>query len=513
MSDIEKPDSDEVLESNEAIADQSTESPEGEGQPKLHLDVKIESRSACQRHITVAVAREDIDRYFDKEFSELMPTAQVPGFRPGHAPRKLIEHRFRKDVAERVKGALLMDSLAQIHEEQDLSAISEPDLDLEAVEIPEAGPLTFEFGLEVRPQFDLPKWKGLKIDKPVREFLDADVDAAMTRLLTNRGRLVPSDTPAEAGDYVTTNLKFKHGDEVLSSSDEEVIRIRPVLSFRDGKIEQFDQLMAGVRAGESRTAEAQLSEDAPNAALRGQKVTAIFDVLEVKKLEMPELNAELLDELGGFELEADLRDAIKDMLQRRLDYQQRQRAREQITAALTVAADWELPPELLQRQSQRELQRAVMELRSSGFGEDEIRAHENVLRQNSRAATARALKEHFILERIAEEQEIEADENDYEAEIQLMATQANESARRVRARLEKGGSMDVLRNQIIERKVVDLILENAEFHEVPYEMEESDVAALELSAGGGEDSEIPAAKPGGAEPPQSGKPEEHRPHV
>lgn len=510
MSDIEKSDPDEVLESNEAIADQSTE---GEEQPKLHLDVKIESRSACQRHITVSVAREDIDRYFDKEFSELMPTAQVPGFRPGHAPRKLIEHRFRKDVAERVKGALLMDSLAQIHEEQDLSAISEPDLDLEAVEIPEQGALTFEFGLEVRPQFDLPKWKGLKIEKPVREFIDEDVDRALIRLLTNRGRLVPCDAPAEAGDYITTNLKFKHGDEVLSSSDEEVIRIRPVLSFRDGKIEQFDQLMAGVRAGESRQAEAQLSEDAPNAALRGQKVTAIFHVLEVKKLEMPELNAELLEELGGFKLEADLRDAIKDMLQRRLDYQQRQRAREQITAALTVAADWELPPELLQRQSQRELQRAVMELRSSGFGEDEIRAHENVLRQNSRVSTARALKEHFILERIAEEQEMDADEADYEAEIQQMAAQGNESARRVRARLEKGGSMDVLRNQIIERKVVDLILENAEFHDVPYEMEESDVAALELSAGGGDESDIPEAKPGGAEPAHGGKPDEARPHV
>src|SRR5208337_1785617 len=96
---------------------------------------------------------EDIDRYFDKEYSEVMPTAQVPGFRPGHAPRKLIEHRFQKDVAQRVKSALLMDSLTQIHEEQDLSAISEPDLDLDAVEVPEQGPLCFEFDLEVRPEF------------------------------------------------------------------------------------------------------------------------------------------------------------------------------------------------------------------------------------------------------------------------------------------------------------------------------------------------------------------------
>ncbi len=79
----------------------------------------------------MTVPREDIDRYFDNEFSELMPKAAVPGFRAGHAPRKLVETRFRKDVAEQVKSSLLMDSMAQVNEEQDLSAISEPDFDLD----------------------------------------------------------------------------------------------------------------------------------------------------------------------------------------------------------------------------------------------------------------------------------------------------------------------------------------------------------------------------------------------
>ena len=111
-----------------------------------------------------------------------------------------------------------------------------------------------------------------------------------------------------------------------------------------------------------------------------------------------------------------------------------------------------------------------MELQRSGFSEEEIRAHENDLRQNSMASTAQALKEHFILERIAEEEEIDADEDDYESEIRLIAAQSSESPRRVRARLEKAGSMDVLRNQIIERKVIDVILAHATFKEVPYEL-------------------------------------------
>jgi trigger factor len=507
MSDTEKQDLDEAATASPELTDELVQEEAEEEQPKLHLEVKIDPRGACERHITVTVAREDIDRYFDKEYSELVPRAQVPGFRPGHAPRKLIEHRFRKEVGQRVKGALLADSLAQIHEEQQLSAISEPEIDLEAVEVPEEGPLCFEFDLEVRPEFDLPKWKGLKIQKPVHQFTAADVDRALDRLLTNRGRLAPYDGAAEPGDYISTNLRFEHEGRELASATEEVIRLRPTLSFRDGKIEGFDKLMGGVRGGETRQGEVQLSEDAPNVGLRGGRVAAIFEVLEVKRLEKPRLTPELLRELGGFELEADLRDAIKDALERRLEYEQRQKARQQITSVLTVAANWDLPPGLLQRQSQRELQRAMLELQRSGFSDDEIRTHENILRQNSRAATAQALKEHFILERIAEDQQIDAVEDDYEAEIKLIASQNNQSPRRVRARLEKSGAMDALRNQIIERKVIDLILEHAQFDEVPYQPEEMDIEALELTAGGGQEAEIPAAKPGGAEPATPWRPE------
>ena len=229
--------------------------------------MKVDTRSTCERHVTVTIPREDIQRYFDKEFTELMPTVHVPGFRPGHAPRKLVETRFRKDIAQKVKSELLMDSLAQVNEEQKLSAISEPDFDFEAVELPEEGPLTFEFDIEVRPEFDVPQWKGLAIEKPVREYTDADVEETLRSILARRGRLVPFDGPAAPGDYITANLTFKHDGQVLASAEEEVIRIKPVLSFRDGNIEKFDELMSGVRAGETRQGEALLSDDAPNVLL------------------------------------------------------------------------------------------------------------------------------------------------------------------------------------------------------------------------------------------------------
>ncbi|MBN2024840.1 MAG: trigger factor [Pirellulales bacterium] len=493
----ETPESDNLLSTADATA--APEEPEGDAPEKMTLSTEVEKRGACERHVTVTVPREDIERYYDNEFSELTKTASVPGFRTGHAPRRLIEARFRKDVAERVKTNVLMDAISQVNEDEDLSPIGEPDLDMDAVKLPDAGEMTFEFDIEVRPEFDLPQWKGLSINKPVREITEADVDRRMESLLARYGRLVPTDAPAEMGDYVSANLTFKDGETVLSHAEEEVIRIRPVLSFRDGKIADFGKQMVGVASGETREGKATLTDDAPNVALRGKEVTAVFDVLEVKRLEMPELTPEFLDQMGGFESVEELRDAVRVNLQRQLEYEQHQRAREQITAALTVAADWELPEGLLKRQSHRELQRAVLELQRSGFSEEQIRAHENMLRQNSRASTARALKEHFILERIAEAEQIEVDAADFDREIALIAEQTDESVRRVRARIEKGGMMDALSNQIVERKVIERILAEAVFTETPFEFEAAQDATVDQAAGGHDESDIPEAKPEGHE--------------
>ena len=136
-----------------------------------------------------------------------------------------------------------------------------------------------------------------------------------------------------------------------------------------------------------------------------------------------------------------------------------------------------------------------MELRRAGFSEAEIRARENQLQQNSAASTTKGLKEHFILERIAEDESIEAEEGDFEKEIFLMAMQSGESPRRVRAQIEKRGLMDVLQNQILERKVLEVVQDQAKFNDQPYEPEPLDVEAIYLAAGGGDGAaSIPEAE-------------------
>jgi len=479
---------------DDVSTDASTDGAEVDGDDedaqRLNIEVEIASPSACERHVTVTIAREDIDRYLDEAFSEMMPTSDVPGFRKGRAPRKLVETRYKKEIGEQIKGTLLMDSLGQVSEEENFTAISEPDLNLDAIEVPDEGPMTFEFDIEVRPEFDLPKWRGMKISRPMREFTDEDIDNEMEKMLSRFGQLVPHDGAASEGDYFSANIKGSHQGTQISHIEEHLLRIRPTLSFIDGLWEGFGKLAEGVKAGGQITGQVKLTQDAPNEELRGEEVQIELEILEVKKLKLPELTEDFLEEIGNFESEEKLRDAIRDNLQRQLEYQQQQKAREQISAELIKKADWELPPGLLKRQSERELERALMELKRSGFGEAEIRARENVLRQNSAESTAKALKEHFILERIAEDENTEAEEGDFEKEIFLMAMQSGESPRRVRAQIEKRGLMDVLQNQIVERKVLELVQAEAKFKDEDYQLSQTDAEAIQFAAGGGGASSI-----------------------
>ena len=469
--------------------------------PKLTLDVKIAKPSACERHITVTISREDVDRYIGEQFAEIAPKAVIPGFRAGRAPRKLVEKAFKESVSEQVKGKLLMDSLTQMSVDHEFSAISEPEFDIQAVSIPDQGPLVFEFDIEVRPEFELPQWKGLRLERPMHEYSDADISEQLDYMRARFARLEDQAGPVEAGNdqIVKLHAVFKDGETVVSEAPDLQVEVRPVLSFIDARLKDFDQLVIGKSVGDVVTAPIKVSYDAENEALRGKELQAELRIEEIKRRKLPDIDDGFLDRLGGFETEAALRTAVKGELQRRLVYYQQRRLREQITALLTVAADWDLPRGLLKRQAHRELERAVMELKSSGFDDKYINNYVNELRQNAAQHTARALKEHFILERIAEEEKIDAAPEDYDREIELIAEQGDESARRVRARMEKRGQIDTLRNQIVERKVLELITSHASFVDVPHDPPKTDdVSSVSHAIAGADASSIPEAKHAGS---------------
>ena len=212
------------------------------------------------------------------------------------------------------------------------------------------------------------------------------------------------------------------------------LRIRPVLRFQDGELTGFDKLMDGVKPDDVREADLTVSMESENVAMRGETVHAAFTVLDVKRLVAPALDEEFLSRIG-LESEEVLRNRVRERLERQVTYEQRQATRQQVLAKITESADWELPEDLVRKQVDNALRREVLEMQQAGFSPREIRAKENELRQQSLTMTRKNLKEHFVLDRIAEEEKIEVTPQDIDVEITVMALQSGENPRRVRARL------------------------------------------------------------------------------
>jgi trigger factor len=484
MTDEPRPDSAEA-QGSATVTDPVPEAPveekveeKAEEPKKLHQDVEMRDIGPCKKYIKVTVDRADIDSSLHEKFSELVADANVAGFRPGKAPRKIVERRYRKEVGEQVKAEVLYKSLEQLADDHDIAPLSPPKLDPSKIELPEQGPFVYEFEVEVRPEFDLPDYKGLKLRRPVRTFTDEDIAVEERRLLAQHGQIVPKpEGNAQIGDYLITDLAIRDGDHVLSTYKELQILIEPRLVLKDALAEHFGDQVKGANAGDTRVVELTVSQAAADPALRGRKVQATFEVKEVKALRLPELTPEFLGTYG-VQTPEQLHERIRVVLQRRLEYLQQRAAREQVLGQIAAASTWDLPEELVARQARQTLGRRVMEMRSNGISEEEIRGQLRILEQDALRTTVSALKEHFVLQKIAEVEKVNIDEDDITDEIDRIAYLNNESPRRIRARLEKEELMEALAAELIERKALDLVLANAEYEETPLGQDVLQAAAV-----------------------------------
>ncbi len=458
-----------------------------EGPVKLPQQVEITDAGPCKKHVKVTVDRAAIDGRMDEKFSDLMVEhpAHVPGFRPGKAPRKIIERKFGKEVAGEVKNEVLMASLEQLAEENLLSPLSPPELDPAAVVIPDEGPMVYEFDIEVRPEFDLPDYKGLKLRRPTHTFTDAEVAREAKRLLEPYGTIVPKDGPVALDDLVTADLVIKGPDgKEVNKLSEVRFKVEKRLALSDGVAENFGKQIAGAKPGDTRTVDITLSQDLANEAMRGQKVRADFTVKDVKTVRLPELTPDVLADFGVRTPEQ-FNELVRTRLERYLEYVQRQAARQQVLQKLAGDAKWDLPRDLLTRQARKTMARKVMEMRSAGMTDEQILGRRRLLEQDAIKSTAAALKEHFVLQKIAEQEKLEIEDADVDAEIDRIADQTGESPRKVRARMEKEDLIEALATELLERKALDLVLSTAEYEDyelTPAETDEGEVATVDAQA-------------------------------
>ena len=499
MADDTTPDTPAAPPADEAApaADGAVATADQEAPEKLDQQVEISDVGPCKKHVKVTVQRKQIDERFDEKFTEIVRSdqPQVRGFRPGKAPRKLIERQYHDSVAEEVKTQVLMASLEQLAEDQQISPLSPPDLDPNRIEIPKEGPFVYEFDIEVRPEFDLPDYKGLKLRRPTHSYTAAEKAREKNRLLERYGQLAPKDGDppvVELDDYITADVEIKFGERLLNKLEEVRVKVDKQLALSDGVATDFGKKMAGAKPGDVRTVDIILSQELGSPALRGQAVQATFTIKDVKTVRPPELTREFLEDVFAVSTPEALDELVDSLLQRRLEYTQRQEARKQVLEKIGSSATWELPRDMLQRQARKTFARRVMEMKNAGMTDAQIQGRRRILEQDVIRTTESALKEHFVLQKIAEVEKLEIEDDDLDAEIERIADQSGESPRKVRARMEKEDLMEALATDLLERKALDLILDTATFEDYdlsPEEREEqaADVATVAAPAVPGEE--------------------------
>jgi trigger factor len=433
----------------------------------LKNTVTIEDAGPCKKRVSVEIPEEAIKNATDEQYESLRKEAMVPGFRKGRAPRRLLEKRFGKETTEQIKLKLLADASDTAIKDNELDVLREPDIDFEKIEMPETGTLKFDFEIEVRPDFDLPQLEGIVIEKRKLEVTDEQVGKEIERLQKWSGVWVPREEgEVELEDQIIADVVLKAEDvEEEEKLDNVEIYVRPNGFVGAIPVEKLDELLAGAKAGDSR----QTSVDVPKTYFRqeyrGKKVDIRITVKDVKWLKPAMLNEDFIRKFG-VEDKNELQEKVRDMLQSKLEKQERTQMAEQIYKYLLDNTNFDLPMDIVAEHSTTVLQRQYSNLLMQGLNREQIEEQMEQLRASSEQQAKEQFKTFFIMDKIAEKLEIDVSEEEINGHIAQLAIQQGQRPERMREEMVRNGSLAQFRLQVREDKCIARLLESAEITEV-----------------------------------------------
>lgn len=452
-----------MAETETAVADETYE-----------YQIKIEDSGPATKKVTVDIPAERVSKVMEEQFKDLRKSAAIPGFRPGHAPQKLIEKRFADDIREQVRRNLISESYQQAVEKNNLQVLGEPDVDNpDALKLEEGKGLTYSFQVEVQPEFTVPDLTQLKVKKPKIDITEENVNQAMQNLREQQGTLVPiEDRGVEDKDYLTADVHIKvDGNEVAHQHDAQIVS-RPA---RIGGIDlpEFDKQVAGLKAGEKREITVKIPDTHPTEAIRGKDAVVEIALKDLKKLELAEIDEQFLTDLG-FANEQELRDALKEQMVERITFDVAQAMRDQVHKYLLDNVTIDLPTKLSDRQADRVVNRRAVDLMTRGMAREQIEANLDKLRHGARDEAIRELKLFFILQKIATDQNIDVDESELNGRVAMIAAQRGLRPEKLKQQMAKDGSLANLYVTLREQKAVDGLIEKAQVEEVDLQTEKKE---------------------------------------
>ncbi len=473
----------ETKVSEEATKTADEEGKVGEGEPESAAaknTVTIEDAGPCKKKVIIEIPEETIKSATDKQYGELRKDALVPGFRKGRAPRRLLEKRFGKDTREAIKLKLLADASESAIKDNKLQTLGEPDVDYEKIEMPGEGPMKFDFEVEVRPEFELPKLEGIPVSRTKLEVGEEQVDREIERMQKLWGIWTPrEDGDVELNDQIIADVTLKTEDaETAEQFGEIQIYVRRSGFVGGIPVEKLDELLVGAKTGDRRQTTVEVSKTFVKEQYRGKKVDISIEIKDIKWLKPAELDAGFFERLG-VEHQDELRERVQDRLQSQLEQQSRTEMTEQIFKYLLDNTNFDLPLDIVGEQAETVLQRQYINLLSRGLSREQIEEQMEQLRASSEDQAKEQLKTFFIMDKVGDKLEIEVTEEEINGRIAQLALHQGQRPERMREEMARDGSLAQFRLEVRQSKCIAKMLESAAITEVepPKDAEKSKKAA------------------------------------
>ncbi len=482
--------------SDEPVATDVVDENAEPAEDKPEQTVTIEDSGPARKKLTIELPESRIKAAIGDSYDQLKDEAQIPGFRRGRAPKRLIEKRFGSSIKDDVRGQLLSESYSQAIEDNELDVIGEPDVkDAENIELPDEGSLTYEVEVEVVPDFELPGLEGVDVEKPIIEITDGQIDEELTKLAERNGQMTPiTDSDIQVGDYGEVEVHIVAGEDAaipedfteLAEDDEEgpVLAHHPftyILVHGEDKehkghvvgivVDDLGKRMAGKKIGHKEVISMTGPEGHEVERIKGQPITIHIHLKGIQRV-VPATVDDML-EAFGLENEDELKTEIRNSLEANAERDQNLRMHEQICDYLSDRVTFELPEGLSGRQTARLLQRQGMEMAYQGMSKDDIDAKLAEMRSSSEEQARKELKLFFILDKASKQLEIEVDDAELNGRIAQMAMQQGRRPEKVRQEMIHNGQFDQLYVSVRDQKTLDAIVEKANVKEVEEKKDEA----------------------------------------
>jgi trigger factor len=428
----------------------------------------------------VEIEAQKVDEAFESVMKDFRREASLPGFRPGKAPREMVLRKYEKEIQDETKRKLISEAYRTAVEEQKLDVLGQPDI--EEIQFNRGQPLQFAATIETAPEFELPDYKGLPVQRELRSVTEADVERALNLLREQRVTFNKVERALQSGDIAVVNytgtcegkpiIEIAPTAKGLSENKHFWVEATPN-SFIPG----FADQLIGAQAGDKRTVAVDFSADFVTPQLAGKKGSYEVEVTEVKEKVLPALD-EALAKSYGAESRENLQAGVRTDLENELKFKQDKTVRTEVVRALLGRVNFDLPETAVAHETRNVVYDLVQENTKRGVPRQAIEQQKEQIYSAATRNAKERVKVQFLLQKIAEKEDIKVSQEEIAQRVHHLAGMYQIPADKFLRDLQKRNGLIEVYDQIMNEKVINFLQENAKIEDVP----PSSPAAPEASA-------------------------------